>query len=315
MTPFGTLPSGEAVHAIDLAAGDLRARILTYGAILQSLRFRDIPHSLTRGAEDLDTYLTEKPYHGVIIGPVANRISNARVRLDGMMYELTRNQDGRINLHSGGRGTQARVWEVEDCSDAHVTLRCEMQDGDCDLPGRRLFRATYRIEAPATLALDLTCEVDAKTLVNMAHHGFWNLDGTDGWAGHRLRIAADRYLPTDDDHCPTGEVAPVDGTPFDLRRGATPTPGTPPLDHNFCLSDAPVPLRDVLWLTGTGGVEMTLATDQPGVQVYDGRPGHHALAIEPQHWPDAPNHRGFPSIVAGPGAPYRQQTRWRFAAP
>jgi aldose 1-epimerase len=158
--------------------------------------------------------------------------------------------------------------------------------------------------------------------MNVANHSYWNLDGTADWAGHRLQVAADRYLPTTDDFTPTGEIVDVAGTAYDFRAGRRIARSEPPLDNNFCLSDGRVALRDVLWLTGEGGVAMTVATTEPGIQIYDGRnairPGHGAyegLAIEAQGWPDAPNHAGFPSIALGPDETYQQVTEWRFARP
>ena len=173
--------------------------------------------------------------------------------------------------------------------------------------------------APANLILTIKGETDAPTLMNFASHSYWNLDGTDTWDGHRLRIAADAYLPTTPDFAPTGDVVGVEGTAMDFRQPRGIGVNSPPFDNNFCLSEGPVPLRDVLWLTGQSGVGMTVATDQAGVQVYDGRgparPGHRCyegLAIEAQGWPDAPTHAHFPSIRVTPDLPYRQTTQFRF---
>ena len=122
------------------------------------------------------------------------------------------------------------------------------------------------------------------------------------------------------DDRPTGEIAPVQGSAMDFRQPRTPTPGTPPLDHCFCLSRAQAPLRDVLVLQGSSGLQMTVATTEPGVQVYDGRaarrPGHgayEAIAIETQGWSDAPSYPAFPPITLRPGTPSVQITEWRFA--
>ena len=103
--------------------------------------------------------------------------------------------------------------------------------------------------------MDVTATTDALTLFNVANHGYWNMDGSDTWAGHQMRIAADRYLPVTPDFCPTGEIAPVDGSIFDLREMREIVPGTDIYDHNFCLSDGPQPLRDVLWLRGKSGAD------------------------------------------------------------
>jgi aldose 1-epimerase len=167
--------------------------------------------------------------------------------------------------------------------------------------------------------MDVVATTDALTLFNAANHSYWNMDGSDTWVGHTLQIAADRYLPVTPDFTPTGEIADVAGSHYDLRQPRAIQPGVDTYDHNFCLSDGQQALRDVLWLRGASGVTMTLATTEAGVQIYDGRgsmrPGrglYEGLAIEAQGWPDAPNHAGFPSIELSAGAQYHQTTEWRF---
>jgi aldose 1-epimerase len=234
-----------------------------------------------------------------------------------MMYELERN-DGAGHLHSGSDGTHAQIWSVADQSEDSVTLTLNLADGANGLPGRRQITATFTVAAPASLTLDITGTTDTKTLMNFANHSYWNLDGSDTWAGHRLQVAADHYLPTDAASAPTGEIRDVKGTDMDFRIARTFEQNTPALDHNFCLSGNEK-LREVLTLRGTSGIAMTIATTLPGIQIYDGRganrPGkatYEGLAIEPQHWPDAPNHRGFPSVAVTPDTPYRQTSRWTF---
>ena len=312
MQVFGTTTRGETVHAIPLRAGDLTLTLLTYGARIQDLRLAGIDHGLTVGSDDLADYEGAMLYHGAIVGPVANRISTARVRLDGMMYELERN-NGPAHLHSGSEGSHAQVRDVVETTAASATLSLDMPDGFAGLPGRRRVTAQFTLTAPATLTLTLTATSDGTTLMNLANHSYWNLDGSGTWHGHRLRIAADHYLPIDDAFCPTGDVLDVTGTGMDFRAATVLGAQTPPLDHNFCLSEGVEPLRDVLSLTGQGGVGMVMATNMPGLQVFDGRPQHDALAIEAQHWPDAPNNAHFPQIKLRAGATYAQVTRWTFA--
>lgn len=315
MTHFGTTADGRAVERVVLEAGDLKVAILTLGAALHDVRLADIDYNLTRGTDNVLGYANEWRYHGTIIGPIANRISTAQVKIDGMMHELERNQDGRVHLHSGKAATHFQVWTVVEKRAESVTLEVILGDGQCGLPGKRTIRATYTLCAPATLTLTLTGESDADTIMNLAQHGYWNMDGTDNWTGHRLHIAADHYLPTDADTCPTGEIAEVTGTRMDLREGPRISSGKHIFDHNFCTAMTKQDLRDVVTLTGTSGVSMTMATTETGIQIYDGRTApsnYNALAIEAQGWPDAPNHRGFPSIRLKAGETYTQTTSWRF---
>ncbi len=316
---FGTSKTGDVVEKLTIGAGDLTVSVLTWGAIVQDVRLRGVPYSLTLGSDTLADYEDAMMHHGSLIGPIANRISNARIKIDGMMYELERNQDDRLHLHSGKEATHRRQWALVDQSDTHVTLNCTLGDGACGLPGNRSFTVTYRVEAPANLTMELHGTTDTKTAMNFANHSYWNLDGTETWAGHALQIAAKSYLPSNEDNAPTGEIVPVAGTQMDFRQLREVTPDTHPFDNNFCLATHRLPQRDVLILRGASGVQMTLATTEPGVQVYDGRaaerPGrntYEGLAIEAQCWPDAPNHVGFPSILMGPDEPYAQTTTWRF---
>lgn len=317
---FGTTRTGQDVQKITLKAGDLSVALLDWGAIVQDVRLAGIDRSLTLGSQDLADYEGALCHHGSLIGPIVNRISTGRIEIDGMMYELERNQDGRIHLHSGANATHRRKWEVVAQSAASATLRCALMDGECGLPGNRVITAAFTLSAPATLALTINGTTDAPTCMNFANHSYWNLDGTDTWEGHQLWLAADHYLPTTQDSTPTGEVASVDGTEMDFRDQRKISVKNPILDHNFCISDVIAPLRDVLSLTGQSGVTLTLATDQPGVQLYDGhnpaRPGrapYEGLAIEAQGWPDAPSHTHFPSIRVTPEAPYHQTTQYRFS--
>lgn len=316
---FGTTSTGAAVEKIHLSAGDLSVNLLSWGAILQDVRLAGVDRSLTLGSDNIVDYEGDMRHHGSLIGPIANRISTGRVQIDGMMYELERNQDGRIHLHSGAQATHRRMWDVITVTQDSAVLRCKLMDGECGLPGNRVITATFALTPPASMTLTIEGITDAPTLMNFANHSYWNLDGTDTWDEHWLQIHADRYLPATEDSCPTGDVVSVADTRMDFREPRRIGVNNPPFDNNFCLSDGRMPLRDVLTLTGQSGVGMTIATDQPGLQIYDGRnparPGratYEGLAIEAQGWPDAPNNPRFPSIRVTPDAPYKQMTRFSF---
>lgn len=316
---FGTSSTGSDVEKITLRAGDLSVSILTWGAILQDVRLAGVGYSLTLGSDDLADYEGDLRHHGSLIGPVVNRISNARIKLDGMMYELERNQDGEIHLHSGAQAAHRRNWMLADASDTHATLVCKLRDGDCGLPGNRQITVTYRVSAPATLSMEVTGTTDTKTAMNFANHSYWNLDGAPSWGNHTLTVHADRFLPNTAQDYPTGEIVDVTDTPMDFRTPRQISPATDNFNTNFCLSDHRTSIRDVLTLTGTSGITLTMATTEPGIQVYDNkkgaRPGRstfEGLALEAQFWPDAPNNPTFPSITLTPDQTYTQVTSWRF---
>ncbi len=321
ITEFGKMQGGATVHAVTIGAGDLTARFLTLGATLQSLFLAGKPQSLTLGSDCLQDYSDSMLYFGAIVGPVANRIANAKTTLNGAALQFDANENGNL-LHGGATGTHCKLWTIADTSPASVTLSLTLADGHGGLPGNRHIRAMFELKAPATLRLTITATTDAPSLMNLANHSYWNLDGTDHWQGHSLQIAADSTLPVDAQLLPTGAITPVAGTAFDFRTARAMIAGNPPLDTNFCLSPAKTALRDVAILTGASAVTMTLATTEPGLQIYDGqrtaRPGktpYEGIAIEAQGWPDAPNHPNFPSVQVTPNHPYAQTTEWRFTKP
>lgn len=322
---FGTTGDGARVRRVALAAGRLTAGILTHGAILQDLRLDGRP--LTLGAPDLAAYDDGPMRHfGAVIGPVAGRVRDARAPLDGQVLALGDAPMGHA-LHSGAAPLHAKSWEIADAGPAHVTLLARAAPGEGGLPGARRFSATYALQEEG-LRLTLAAGTDAPTLVNLAHHGYWHLGGPPGLDGHRLRIDADRVLPIDADTLPTGEIAPVAGTRFDFR---APKPLPPEMiDNCFCLADAPRPRTPCARLEGPDGTALELATTMPGLQVYTGEgaatpgvPGHGGvpygprpgLALEPQFWPDAPNHPDFPPIRLAPGETWRSDTLFRILPP
>ena len=311
---------------IALRTEDLDVSILRRGAIVQSVRLRGQAMSLTLGAPKPEDYVDGPMSHfGAVMGPVANRIRGASGTIGGRTVRMDTNQDGRHALHSGSAGLNLKRWDIDAVTPDSVTLSTSAVDGEGGLPGHRVFRARYSV-ADATLIQELTATTDAPTWINLAHHGYWTMQSPTGWSGQRLTIAADRYIPVDDEAIPTGEIARVEGTPFDFRGGVTlDASALPPLDHNFCLSDAPGSLRFAVRLEGEYGA-LEIHTTAPGLQVFgmhkfaiDGPTVHGApyptgaaLAFEPQMWPDAPGRPQWPSIEVGSRGHYEQVTEYRF---
>ena len=316
---FGTSARGETVQRVTLVKDDLTVSVLTHGAALQGVWLKGIAKSLALGSDNLADYQGVMRSHGTLVAPVVNRLSGGVAPIGGVLHQFESNQGGLHSLHSGAVGTHLRVWTLGPVTATSAQMSIDLPDGEGGFPGNRRVTVRFSLSEGNALRMTVTATTDALTLMNTANHGYWNLDGSENWTGHQLRIAADAYLPTTDSFAPTGEIRPVAGTAFDFRETRVITNDHPALDHNFCLSNQQTPLRDVLWLTGTRGLTMTIATTEAGVQIYDGRkatrPGHgtyEGLAIEPQNWPDAPNHPGFPSIELAPGQPFEQITEWRF---
>ena len=318
----GTLPDGRSVKAVTLRDGALSARVLTLGAIVQDLRLDGVDHPLVLGCPDVADYLDRGRFMGAIVGRVANRIGDACFRLDGTRYRTNRNFRDRHTLHGGSDGTDVQLWQVAALAPDRVTMCLVLPDGHMGFPGTLRITAVIALSEGA-LCIDLSAVTDRATPCNLTHHGYFDLDGQADIRRHRLSIDAPHYLPVDRDLIPTGRIEPVGGTPFDFRQPRV--IGSDGFDHNFCLSRKPQALRPVAQVTGRNGLSMEVLTTATGLQFYDGVqlddvPGlegrvygpYAGLALEAQHWPDAPNQPDFPDIVLRPGAEFRAMTRYRF---
>lgn len=322
--PFGTL-HGVAVDEVTLRAGSLEASILTYGATLRDLRLAGRP--LVLGLSTLDEYVEHGAYFGALCGRYANRIAGGRFTLDGTAYQVTCNERNRTHLHGGATGFDKRIWTVDELTADSLVLSLVSPDGEEGYPGTVTLKARFTLLPSAVLSLSITAVTDAPTLVNIAHHSYFNLDGSADVLAHRLQILGEDYLPVDGHGIPTGDVVPVAGTDFDFRHLRS-VSGPRTYDHNFCLSrDVALEPRLAAVLEGaTSGVSMELWTTEPGLQFYDAsglglpftgpdgrRFGPHAgLCLEPQRWPDSPNQKNFAGAVLRPGETYHQLTEFRF---
>lgn len=323
---FGHMPDGTPVQRIHLRAGSLQASILTLGAIVQDLRMDGVPHPLVLGADTLEPYLGPMHYFGATVGRFANRIAEGRFNLNGKSHQLSRNFRGRHCLHGGTVGSAERIWSVTQISDDSATLSLSLPDGDMGFPGHLDAILTISLQDGA-LNFEITAKSDRDTVCSFSHHGYFILDDSGSLAHHRLQIAAEHYLPVDDDLIPTGDIAAVANTDFDFRtpRGLQDVA----LDHNFCTAQKRESLRPVasLW-SDLSGLGMRVASTEPGLQVYtakhlpqegvtghDGRPlGKYAgIALESQAWPDAPNQPQFPSAILMKDTVYNHTTRYEFS--
>ena len=348
-SPFGTLPDGRAVEEVTLANGGVTARILTWGALLRTL---EVPDRTGRAADvvlgytDLAGYLKAPNYFGVSVGRYANRIRAGRFTLDGRDYTLARN-DGPNALHGGREGFDKRLWTitaVREGATPSVTLHYVSADGEEGYPGALTANVTYALDAGCTLTVEYTATTTKPTIVNLTNHSFFNLAGEGSGRtilDHILTIPAERYTPVDETLIPTGEIAPVAGTPFDFRKatpiGARIRDGRDPqivrgrgYDHNFVVTPAPTPDAHLVAHVEdpASGRVMEVASNQPGVQFYAGnfldatavgKSGlsyrqSDALALEPQVFPDTPNQPAFGTARLDPGATYRNVITYRFSA-
>lgn len=285
--------------ALTLGTGQLTLEVWPLGARLNQVRYGG--HDLLDAASSRDEALGPKKFHGAVVGPIANRVENGRVEIAGRTYDLPQNENGETTLHGGPEGLHARDWTVAEADDRSLTLTLDLADGECGLPGNRRLTARYAVGADDfTLALEATS--DAETFMNLALHPYWTLDA-GGRDGLKLCVKADRYTPVDGRKIPTGDVADVTGTIFDLRNLAEPSHA---IDHNFALTGAEPAVT-----LASDTLRLEIGTDAPGLQIFTGKPI--GIAIEPQHYPDAMHHPAFPSIVLKPGETYRQVSTYRLS--
>jgi aldose 1-epimerase len=332
----------EEDAVLGFQAGELRAAVRTWGATLARLEVPDRHGQRADVVLGFDTqaeYAASPAHVGGIVGRYANRIAGARFTLDGVEHRLAANE-GRHQLHGGAGGFDRRVWRATPLSDGSgVALERTSPDGEEGWPGTLRCRVEYRIRAPRELALRYEAECDRATPVSLTHHAYWNLAGPPGEPilDHELEIAADRYLPVDAEHIPTGAVREVAGTPFDFRTpraiGARLDLAHPELalhrgyDHPFELRPGSGVRLAARLRDPRSGRVLEIATDAPCLQLYGGQflaegPGkagwrHRAnagLCLETHAFPDAPNRPAFPPAILRPGEVYRQETVYRFGS-
>ena len=281
------------------------------------------------GYRDEESYLADGPCAGKIPGRFANRIDGGCFTLDGKEYQLVKNNPG-YQLHGGPDGFSNRLWKASQISDTEVVLTLDSPDGDQGYPGNMHVEATYNWSDDNSLSLSIKATTDAPTIVNLTNHTYWNLDGEDSGSilDHVLKLNASRWLATSEALIPTGELAPVEGTPMDFRTakpiGRDIKADFPALkygkgyDNCWVLDGAPGLKLAAELSSAVSGRRLEIWTDQPAAQVYtgnwldgsplskSGRPycDYDGVAIECQGFPDAPHHPDFPSCVLRPGETY-----------
>ncbi|HET6504205.1 MAG TPA: aldose epimerase family protein [Amycolatopsis sp.] len=339
----------QAVYRYTLAnSHGMRVRILSYGGIIQTLEVPDRrghTANVVLGFPTLADYVTENSpaagggtYFGSLVGRYANRIAKGTFTLDGTTYHVPVNNNGN-SLHGGTSGFNEKVWNVQEVSGpgtAGLRLSVVSPDGDQGYPGTLTATVTYTLDNQNRLTISYGATTDKPTVVNLTNHTYWNLagEGSGDVYDQRLMINADRYTPTDATQIPTGELAPVQGTPFDLRTptaiGAHVADDNAQLlvsqgyDHNWVLNrpdDTSLSLAAKAVDPASGRV-LTVLTTQPGLQFYSGNfltgtlvgtsgktyRQSAGFALETQHFPDSPNEPAFPSTVLRPGQTYQQTT-------
>jgi aldose 1-epimerase len=344
---FGTLQDGSRVAAAELSnSNGLSVRIIALGAAIQSLTVPDrraVREDVVLGYDTPSEYLAKPQYFGATVGRYANRIAHGKFTLDGHEYSLETN-DGPNHLHGGVHGLDKVLWKIDEVTSgppARVVLSHTSPSGAGGYPGTLTITATYTLNEHHELAVEYRASTDRPTIVNITNHSFFNLAGQGDVLDHRLQLAADSFTPVDATLIPTGERRSVAGTPFDFRQahaiGQSIRDGRDEqlrfgrgYDHNFVIAGEPdrQGLRSAARLEDpVSGRVLEVLTSAPGVQFYSGnfldgtvvgkggrvyRQGD-ALCLEPQVFPDAPNHADFPSARLDPGREYVNMIVFRFS--
>jgi aldose 1-epimerase len=336
---FGNTSDGTAVDIYTLKAEGIEAQVTTYGARVVSIKTPDRDGKVSNvvlGYSALDGYLEDKSYLGAIVGRYGNRIAFGKFSIDGQEHQVTIN-DGPNSLHGGKVGFDQLVWKAREIADG-VEMTLVSKDGDQGYPGTLTAHVRYTVHHGA-LRIDYNMSTDKPTVVNLTNHSYFNLSGDSKKTilNDVLTLPADKFTPVDSGLIPTGELAPVEGTPFDFRKataiGSRINEDNQQLKYGLGY--------DLNWvLRGENGVVktaaqvydpvsgrvMTVTTTEPGVQFYSGNhltgakagkaqegfEKNTALCLETQHFPDSPNHPSFPSTVLRPGEARHSTTTFTF---
>lgn len=342
--PWGNAPDGTPVELYTLSDGKLLVRVTNFGGVVQTIQTPDRDGKMadvTLGFDDVTGYATDSTYQSAAIGRYGNRLGGAAFTIDGVDYHVTANE-GKNCLHGGKPGFDKVVWDATSFNadgKVGVELHRLSPDGEQGFPGNLDVNIRLWLDGTGSLSIAYEARTDKATPVNLTHHMYYNLSGdsANDILGEELQIKADKMTPVDSGLIPTGELAPVTGTPFDFttmhKIGDHVDDKNEQLsygggyDHNFVFTSADGTLKSQCVLYDPkSGRQLEILTTEPAVQFYsgnglsgaigrDGKPNlrRHALCLETQHYPDGPNHPNFPDTVLRPGQLYSSMTVLHFS--
>lgn len=333
---YGHTPDGEVLQYTLTNAKGMMVKVLNYGGVITDILAPDRNGQMGNVVLSYDSlagYLQEgNPYFGTLVGRYANRIAKAAFKLDGQEYKLAANNNGNT-LHGGLRGFDKVIWKATQLGDSSLQLEYVSKDGEEGYPGNLTSQVTYTLTSDNALKIDYVATTDKATPVNLTQHTYFNLSaGKDATIlDHELQLDAPKYTPVNDLLIPTGELAPVKGTPMDFttakKIGADIGKVKGGYDHNWVFEKTGLQTVGSLYHAGSGRL-MMIATSEPGIQFYTGnfldgtlkhgRGGavynkNAGLCLEAQHFPDSPNQPAFPNVILKPGEKYTQTTVYTFS--
>lgn len=335
---FGTTSKGEAVdiYTIRNSAGTA-VDILTYGATVNSIYVADkngVFADVLSGFDTIEGHENFSDYQGMTVGRYANRIAGGKFSIDGVEYNVEKNEKGITCLH-GGAELSTAIWKAFIVDDNAIEMNYTSPDGAMGFPGKVDFKVIFTLHEDNALKIEYSAISDKKTVINMTNHAYFNLAGKGDILAHELMINADAYTPIDENSIPTGEIRPVEGTPFDFRVakpiGKDIDAADDQLaigrgyDHNFCLNDGEGPIATAY--DPESGRFLEVFTDLCGVQLYTGNfldgtnTGKNGVkliknagfCLETQYYPNTPNMPEFPQCTFDAGKKFSTCTVFRFS--
>jgi len=339
--PFGKLASGKEATLYTLTnANGMVVKITNYGGIITEIQAPDRNGKFTNvvlGFDNLDDYVKSSPYFGALIGRYGNRIAKGKFSIDGKTYQLATNNNNLNHLHGGVVGFDKVLWDSKSFktdSTVGLTLNRLSPDGEEGYPGNLNVTVVYEVNNKNEISIKFKAVTDKATPVNLTAHSYFNMAGGGDILNQELLINADRYTPIDKGLIPTGELAPVAGTPFDFttshavgkminEKNEQLTNGKG-YDHNFVLSNKNN--ADARFMDPKSGRVLEVFSSEPGIQFYSGNfldgkiknkdwvfNFRSAICLEPQHFPDSPNQPKFPNTILKPGDTYSAFITYRFS--
>ncbi len=337
---WGKMADGSPVNLYTMTnSHHIAVSVMTYGGIITQIKTPDRTGALADivlGFDSLDGYLNHNgPFFGAMIGRYANRIGHARFKLNGVEYNVDKN-DGANSLHGGAHGFDKHNWTGRELPDGGIEMTYVSKNGEEGYPGTLKAVVTYHLTDANELRLEYSATTDKPTVVNLTNHSYFNLKGSGDILGHLVALNADRFTPVDAGLIPTGELKSVAGTPFDFHNptavGARIDQADEQLklgngyDHNWVRSGSGMRGAAHVEEPTTGRV-LEVFTDQPGIQFYSGNfldgtiagkggvkyAKRSGLCLETQHFPDSPNKPAFPSTTLKPGETFHSTTVLKFS--
>ncbi len=337
---FGLLPDQREAQLFTLSNDEgVVVKITNYGGTIVSLFIPDKngdKSDIILGMNTWEGWIKNPAYFNCIVGRTCNRIGGARFNIDGVEYRVSDNQGG-FQLHGGHEGFHLKLWDVNTFitkDKVGIELTYFSKDGEEGFPGNLKVKATYTLNNKNELSLEFFAITDKATPVNLTNHGYFNLsgEGSGEILDHELLLLADSYTVTDNNSIPTGEIAPVAGTPYDFtephRIGERIDQLYKGYDNNFVLRNQSGELALAASVSNPkSGRILEVYTTEPGIQLYTsnwfdgtltgkcGKPhtNHTAFCLETQHFPDSMNHPEFPDVILRPGEKFYSKTMWKFS--